>query len=126
MGLLRRRRRRARQRQRLSAVADAIGARNGVVLKDEFSGGQGLNGPLTLGVITLRTGSAAEVSRAQIDAAVAAGYTGSPEPPCDSGCGFIHTPGLPMLFIKTYAAGKVIPHYGEVPSGQTGVGVSLT
>jgi hypothetical protein len=128
MGFLRRRRWRARQSARLSAVADRIGARSGVVLKDRFSGGKGLNGPLTLGVITLRDGSAVEVAQAQIDAAVAAGYLDPPKPPCPSGhgCGFVTTPDLPMLIIVTYAAGQVIPHHGEVPAGCTGVVVSLT
>ncbi|MCR6489605.1 hypothetical protein M8542_43000 [Amycolatopsis sp. OK19-0408] len=126
MGLLGRRRWRARQRVRLSAVADRIGARNGSVLKDEFSGGTGFNGPLTLGVITLRKGSPVEISREQIDAALAIGYTRPSPPPCDQVCGFAVTPDLPVLHIKTYAAGKVIPHHGEVPEGQTGVSVSLT
>ncbi len=109
-------------------MAEQIGARNGVVLKDRFSGGKGLNGPLTLGIITLRDGSAADVAQAQIDAAVAAGYTDPPRPPCASGrgCGFVTTPGLPMVIIVTYAAGEVVPHHGVVPEGQTGVVVSLT
>ncbi|WP_318306967.1 hypothetical protein [Amycolatopsis solani] len=128
MGFLRRRRWRAQRSAHLSEVAEQIGARDGVVLKDRFSGGKGLNGPLTLGVITLRNGSAVEIAQAQIDAAVAAGYTDPPEPPCASGrgCGFVSTPGLPMVIIVTYEAGTVIPHHGEVPSGQTGVSVSLT
>ncbi|MFJ1764881.1 hypothetical protein ACIOD2_31460 [Amycolatopsis sp. NPDC088138] len=128
MGFLRRRRWRARQSAHLSVVAERIGARSGVVLKDRFSGGKGLNGPLTLGVITLRDGSAVEIAQAQIDAAVAAGYTDPPKPPCASGrgCGFVNTPGLPMVIIVTYSAGEVIPHHGAVPKGQTGVSVSLT
>jgi hypothetical protein len=68
------RRKLRRRRVYLSDVADRIGARNGVVLKDEFSGGKGANGPLTLGVITLRKGDNVNVLRSQIDAAVTAGY----------------------------------------------------
>jgi hypothetical protein len=33
---------------------------------------------------------------------------------------------MPMLLIKTYSTGKVIPDHGECPPGQTGFGVSLT
>lgn len=117
--------RRRQRRARLSAVADRIGARNGVVLKDAFSGG-GANGPLTLGVITLRDGDPAEVLRAQIDAATAGGYTNPPKYVAANGCGFIDNPELPFLVVETYAAGKVIPLYGEVPAGRTGVVVSLT
>ncbi len=46
-----------------AVVAEQIGARNGTVLKGRFSGGKGLNGPLTLGIITLRDGSAVEVAQ---------------------------------------------------------------
>jgi hypothetical protein len=122
MGFLRNRGRRAR----LSALADAVGARKGEVLGDEFSGGSGPNGPLTLGVITLRPGLEVDVAQAQIDAAVTAGYTNPPRPPCPRGCGFLNTPDMPLLVIETYAAGKVIPHHGQVPPGHTGVIVSLT
>jgi hypothetical protein len=118
--------RKRRQRGRyLSAVADRIGARNGVVLRDAFSGGKGANGPLVLGVITLRNGENAEALQAQIDAAVAAGYA-PPRRREANGAGFVHDPGLPMLIIETFAAGTVIPHHGEVPVGRTGVVVSLT
>lgn len=113
-----------RQRAYLSAVADRICARNGIVLKDEFSGG-GLNGPLTLGVITLRNGENAEVLWAQIDAAVVAGYA-PPQRRSANGAGFVRNPGLPMLTVETFAAGTVISHHGQVPPGQTGVVVSLT
>jgi hypothetical protein len=120
-------RRKLRQhRAHLSAIADRIGARNGVVLKDAFSGGKGPNGPLTLGVITLRNGGNAEVLRAQIDAAVAAGYAEPPKRRRTNGTGFVGNPGLPLLIIETYEAGQVIPLHGEVPAGRTGVVVSLT
>ncbi|MEU7785144.1 hypothetical protein [Amycolatopsis sp. NPDC049159] len=111
------------RRARLSAVADRVGARTGTVLLDAFSGG-GANGPLCLGVVTLRTGDSGEVLRAQIDAVVAAGYAPPGHLRADE-CAFVDNPGLPMLTISTYAAGKVIPQHGEVPSGQTGVVVSL-
>jgi hypothetical protein len=120
------RRKLRRQRVYLLAVADRIGARNGVVLKDEFSGGKGANGPLTLGVITLRKGDNVDVLRAQIDAAVAAGYAEPPKRRSSNGAGFVRNPGLPMLILETYAAGQVIPLHSEVPRGQTGVVVSLT
>ncbi|MGW3960122.1 hypothetical protein ACWED2_09880 [Amycolatopsis sp. NPDC005003] len=120
------RRKLKRQRAYLSAVADRICARNGSVLKEEFSGGRGPNGPLTLGVITLRNGESAEVLRAQIDAAVAAGYAEPPRRQAFNGAGFVRNPGLPMLTVETFAAGTVIPHHGQVPPGQTGVVVSLT
>ncbi|MBE1495301.1 hypothetical protein H4696_002401 [Amycolatopsis lexingtonensis] len=118
--------RRARHRARLSAVADRIGARNGVVLNDYFSGGSGANGPLVLGVITLRDGDPAEVLRTLVDDAAAGGYPVRPRRIEANGCGFTRVPGLPMLVIETFAAGKVIPWHGEVPPGKTGVVVSLT
>ncbi len=118
--------RKRRQRGRyLSAVADRIGARSGVVLRDAFSGGKGANGPLVLGVITLRDGENAKVLQAQIDAAVAAGYA-PPRRREANGAGFVRDPGLPMLIIETFAAGTVLPHHGEVLAGQTGVVLSLT
>jgi hypothetical protein len=126
MVFFRGRRRRARRRLRLSAVADSIGARNGDVLEEAFSAGTGLNGPLVLEVITLRTGSAVEVAQALIDAAVVAGYPNPPRPPRTGGCVFRATPDLPMLVIETHDAGTVIPHHGEVPCGRTGVIVSLS
>lgn len=55
----------------------------------------------------------------------AAGYTG-PRHPQERICGFVRNPDLPMLVIETFPAGKVIPHHGMVPPGQTGVVVSLT
>jgi hypothetical protein len=119
-------RKRKRRRVYLSAVADRIGARDGAVLKDGFSGGKGANGPLTLGVITLRKGDDVDVLRSQIDAAVAAGYAEPPTHRSSNGAGFVRNPGLPMLILETYAAGSVIPLHGEVPLGQTGVVVSLT
>ncbi|WP_370963755.1 hypothetical protein [Amycolatopsis sp. cg9] len=118
--------RRRRHRARLSAVAERIGARNGVVLKDAFSGGRGANGPLVLGVITLRDGEPGEILREQLENAAAGGYAGPPKYTEADGCGFIGVPDLPMLIIKTFAAGKVIPLHGEVPPGRTGVVVSLT
>ncbi len=120
------RRKLKRQRVYLSAVADRIGARDGAVLKDEFSGGKGANGPLTLGIITLRKGDNVDVLRAQIDAAVAAGYAEPPTRRSSNGAGFVRNPGLPMLILETFAAGTVVPHHGEVPAGQTGVVLSLT
>jgi hypothetical protein len=112
-------------RRRLSAFADRIGAREGVVLDDSFSCGGWSTSPLVLGVITLRSGSQSDVLRAQVDAAVAAGYT-EPTRSEEWGCGFVGNPGLPMLVIETFPAGKVIPHHGMVPPGRTGVVVSLT
>jgi hypothetical protein len=120
------RRKLRRRRVYLSDVADRIGARDGVVLKDEFSGGKGANGPLTLGVITLRKGDNVNVLRSQIDAAVTAGYAEPQNRQSSNGAGFVRNPGLPMLILETYAAGSVIPLHGEVPAGQTGVVVSLT
>ena len=52
-----------------------------------------------------------------------AGYT-EPTRSEEWGCGFVGNPGLPMLVIETFPAGKVIPHHGMVPPGRTGV--SLT
>ncbi|SEF37419.1 hypothetical protein SAMN05421837_113249 [Amycolatopsis pretoriensis] len=112
-------------RKRLSAVADRIGARAGVVLDDSFSCGGWSTSPLTLGVITLRSGSLPDVLRARIDAAVAAGYA-APTRSEERSCGFVRNPGLPMLIIEVFPAGEVIPHHGAVPAGQTGVVISLT
>jgi hypothetical protein len=126
MGLFTKRRYRAQKHLALSALADNIDARSGVVLKDSFSGGKGLNGPLTLGVITLRNGLELDVAQAQIDAAVAAGYTNPPKPPRSDGYFFTTTRDMPILVFVTYEAGTAIPLHGEVPAGQTGVSVSLT
>ncbi|MGK3204398.1 hypothetical protein [Amycolatopsis sp. MEPSY49] len=113
-----------RRRRYLSAVADRIGAREGVVLDDSFSCGGWSTSPLVLGVITLRSGSRPDVLRALIDAAMAAGYA-APTRLEERGCGFVRNPGLPMLVIEAFPAGKVIPHHGTVPPGRTGVVVSL-
>jgi hypothetical protein len=116
---------------RFSAVADKIGARFGTVLKEEFTGGVGfMSTPLVLFIVTLRHGSDVEVAQAQIDAAHAAGYIRPPRPlksPCKRGnpCVFHRQSDLPQLSIVTYSAGTAIPLSGTVPTGQTGMIISL-
>ncbi|MDX8050673.1 hypothetical protein SK571_14880 [Lentzea sp. BCCO 10_0798] len=117
------------RRLRLSEVADSIGARFGVVLKEENTGGAGIgSSPVSLVIVTLRPGFENEIAQAQIDAAVSAGYTRPPKPPCgkDRGCTFRGQPDLPKLTIVTYPPGERISFFGPVPEGQTGVIISLS
>ncbi|WP_439656752.1 hypothetical protein ACSHWB_30680 [Lentzea sp. HUAS TT2] len=116
------------RRLRLSEVADSVGARRGVVLKEEHTGGAGIgSSPVGLVIMTLRPGFENEVAQAQINAAVSAGYTRPPKPPCGKGrsCSFYGQPDLPMLTIVTYSPGEQIYFFGPVPDGQTGVIISL-
>jgi hypothetical protein len=124
----RRRRERKAAWARYSAIADQIGARDGQLVKEIFMGG--LVVPDGLGLITIRPGSAAEVAQAQLDAAVAAGYTytESNRPPCDSTspCGFISPPSLPMLTIETFPAGTAFRATPiTIPAGHTGVVITI-
>ncbi|MEV6715203.1 hypothetical protein AB0M48_24570 [Lentzea sp. NPDC051208] len=125
----RERRRVKARRLRLSEVADSVGARRGVVLKEEHTGGAGIgNSPVSLVIVTLRPGFEDEVAQAQIDAAVSAGYTRPPQPPCGKArsCSFYGQPDLPMLTIETYSPGERISFFGPVPEGHTGVIISLS
>jgi hypothetical protein len=110
------------RRLRLSAVADSVGARQGVVLKEEHTGGTGIgNSPVSLVIITLRPGFENEVAQAQIDAAVSAGYTRPPKPPCgkERSCSFYGQPDLPMLTIETYSPGDRFPSSDRFPMGKS-------
>ncbi|MET9224418.1 hypothetical protein [Lentzea sp. NPDC003310] len=124
----RERRRVKARRQHLAEVADRIGARTGLVLKESHTGGAGIgNSPVSMGIITLRPGSPDEVAQAQIDAAVRAGYVRPPTPPCGKrvGCLFHGQPDLPMLSIVTYAPGERSSAFQPVPDGHTVVIISL-
>lgn len=70
-----------RCRKRISEIADLIGARQGTLFREERSGGGGLQGPPSLFIGTIRRGPADDVLRAQIDAAVSAGYPRPAESP---------------------------------------------
>jgi hypothetical protein len=116
-------------RLRLSAVAESVGAKEGTVLMEEFTGGIGfLSSPLSLAIVTLRSGQDDEVAQAQIDAARAAGYTQPPGLAVKKGrrCLFPSQDGLPQLSIETVSSGERISSFGVVPTGQTGVVVSLS
>ena len=117
--------RRRAARRRLREVAERIGARDGVVIHEKCYGG-GLM-PLVLGIVTLRPGTEQDVGQAQIDAALAAGYSREGRAPCVPGrpCVFLAAGGLPMMSIETYPAGKSFPSHGVVPDGLTGVVVSI-
>jgi hypothetical protein len=122
--------RRARERKaawaRFSAVADQIGAREGRLLEESFFGSLVVSYGLAL--ITIRPGSAHEVARVLLDAAVAAGYIWPPDPPCYSErpCVFSKPADLPLLRIDTFPAGSTIRGSGiKVPAGHTGVIVAL-
>ncbi len=58
----------------LDAAAVSINAKAGTLVSYEHTGG-GLDGPRSLGVITLRAGSAEEVAKAQIKDVEAAGFS---------------------------------------------------
>jgi hypothetical protein len=122
--------RRARARRsalrRFAAIADRIGARDGKLVREIVEGG--LVVPDGIGIITIRPGRADEVARAQLQAAVAAGYTDPPAPPCDSArpCVFTQPPQLPTLSVETIPEGSTIRGTEiVVPSGHTGVVITL-
>lgn len=116
-------------RLRLLAVADSIGAKEGTILKEEFTGGIGfLSSPLSLAIVTLRPGQDDEVTLAQIDAAQAGGYTQPPKAPYKRGRSrlFASQNELPQLSIETVSSGRSIGFFGVIPEGQTGIIVSLS
>lgn len=124
----RRRRERKAAWTRFSAIADQIGARDGQLISESYMGG--LVVPDGLGLTTIRPGSAVEVAQAQLDAAVAAGYTyqETNRPPCDSTspCGFTNPPDLPFLSMWTFPPGSIIRGSDVVVrEGHTGVVISL-
>jgi hypothetical protein len=112
--------------ERFSAIADQIGARDGQLVKEVYEGG--LVVPDGLGLITIRPGSAQEVAQTLLDAAVAAGYTDPPRPPCDSRrpCVFTRPRDLPLLSIETFPAGTTFRATPiMIPAGFTGVVISI-
>lgn len=122
--------RKARERkaalERLSALADRIGARDGHVVREHRAGGPLVSDSVS--VITFRPGTPEAVARAQLDAAVAAGYTDPPAPPCASHhpCVFTAPRDLPTLWIETFPAGTTIRGTNlTVPIGHTAVLITL-
>ena len=136
MAFFRRRRALAPARRRLREAAAGIGARDGVVLREQQGGGAGLDGTPRLGIVALRPGTADEVLAAQVGSAVAFGYRPPPRPPngfgVDTsrpqvlGCKFPTREGLPELNLEIYPAGRRIRGTEvQVPDGHAGVIVSL-
>ena len=118
---------RTRQEKVLDDMAKAINASAGQLVSYTHAGG-GLDGPRTLGIITLRRGDEATVAKAQIDAATAAGYQDPPAPPYSGrggGYGFGGPSTLPMLSIETFAENTTTRLGGHIPPGMTEVIITL-
>jgi hypothetical protein len=110
----------------LSTWAGKVAARDGKVVTETFGGG-GLDGPYTLG-ITLRDGDPMQVAMAALQSAVAAGYQGSPQPPCleGRGCGFTTPATNPGYSLETFSSGSTVRGTDiTVPAGKTAVVVTL-
>jgi hypothetical protein len=111
----------------LSTWAGKVAARDGKVVSETFGGG-GLDGPYTLGVITLRDGDPMQVATAALQSAAAAGYQGSPQPPCleGRGCGFTASAANPGYSLETFSSGSTVRGTDiTVPAGKTAVVVTL-
>jgi hypothetical protein len=126
-------RRKREARERLTLIADAIGARDGEVIRDANTGG-GLNGPIALILITIRPGTDTDSAlSAQLERAIQVGYTG-PVPYGEPHCGatFITPRTLPMLSVVVHAPSTDIPggrgpsSTATVPPGHVGVVITLS
>ena len=115
------------QDKALDDAAAAINAKAGKLVSYQHTGG-GLDGPRTLGVVTLRAGSAVTVAEAQIKDAEVAGYKNRSPLPCGGrtgGCGFRRPTTLPTLSIETFAENTTTRTGMQIPPGMTGMIVSL-
>jgi hypothetical protein len=115
--------------KQMSAIAAKMQASAGTLVKQAYAGG-GLDGPRSLSVVTLRAGDDEEVSATAIGNTEAAGYPAQRNHgPCTTAtksC-LIMTPGLPSVSIETFPAGTTFRGISRtVPSGQTGVAITLT
>ena len=109
------------QDKALDDAAAAINAKAGKLVTYQHTGG-GLDGPRTLGIITLRAGSAVAVAEAQIKDAEAAGYKNRSSLPCGGrtgSCGFKGPSTLPTLRIETFAENTTTPTGTHIPAGMT-------
>lgn len=113
----------------LDAEAAPINAKTGTLVSYEHLGG-GLDGPRTLGVITLRAGNAEEVAKAQIKDVEAAGFSANHLfLPCGGqtgACSFLGQSTVTDVMIETVAANTTTRSGLEIPPGMTGVIISLS
>jgi len=113
----------------LDAEAARVNAKTGTLVSYEHTGG-GLDGPRTLGVITLRAGNAEEVARAQIKAVEAAGFSADYlHLPCGGktgACSFYRQSRVTYVVIETVAESTATRSGLDIPLGMTGVIISLS
>ena len=105
----------------LDDAAAAINAKAGKLVSYQHTGG-GLDGPRTLGVVTLRAGSAVAVAEDQVKDAEAAGYKSQSSPLCPGRtgeCGFKGPSTLPTLNIETFAENTTTRTGMHIPPGMT-------
>ena len=116
------------QDKALDDAAAAINAKAGKLVSYRHTGG-GLDGPRTLGVLTLRAGSAVAVAEDQIKDAEAAGYQSRSSLPCGGrtgGCGFRAPSTLPTLSIETFAENTTTRTGMHIPPGMTLMIITLS
>lgn len=109
------------QDKALDDAAAAINAKAGKLVTYQHTGG-GLDGPRTLGVVTLRAGSAVAVAEDQIKDAEVAGYKNRSALPCGGrtgSCGFKGPSTLPTLRIETFAENTTTRTGMHIPPGMT-------
>lgn len=113
----------------LDAEAARINAKTGTLVSYQHSGG-GLDGPRTLGVITLRAGTAEEVAQAQIMDVEAAGFSAHYlHLPCGGqtgGCSFRGQSTVTDVGFETVAENTTTRSGLKIPAGMTGVIISLS
>lgn len=113
----------------LDAAAVRINAKAGTLVSYEHSGG-GLDGPRTLGVGTLRVGSAEEVARTQIRDVEAAGFSAHYLAlPCGGqtgACSFLGQATVTDVVIETVAEDTTTRTGERIPEGTTQVIISLS
>lgn len=115
------------QDKALDDAAAAINAKAGKLVSYQHTGG-GLDGPRTLGIVTLRAGSAVAVAEGQIKDAEVASYQNRSSLPCGGrtgGCGFRGPSTLPTLSIETFAENTTTRTGMHIPAGMTGMIISL-
>ena len=116
------------QDKALDDAAVAINAKAGKLVSYQHTGG-GLDGPRTLGVLTLRAGSAVAVAEDQITDAEVAGYQNRSSLPCGGrtgGCGFKGPSTLPILSIETFAENTTTRTGMRIPPGITLMIITLS
>jgi hypothetical protein len=127
------RRRKRAARERLRSVADAVGARAGRLVRETLTGG-GLNGPLTLVVVSIRAGDDVQRELTRLlERATLLGYTNAVRlSPPHHGATLAKPRTLPMLGIAVHPPGSDIPaaRSGEpaaqVPDDSVGVVITVS